>query len=326
VAAPPRINSRITGTGNIVVDNAGGTVIYYPYMNTYTGSTTVKAGTLDIQTIDNQEPGNPTQGGFYAINGPLVIGDGSGAALSAVVKIGTAFNEVLNFTTPVTLKSDGRLLVQAIQTIKTLTFDGGTVDIPTAGGLYLDDTVTVTAGTGNFSSIDTTGSGQLSLTRHYGGGGGPNANRIFNVGDATGSTASDLNVSAQVAAGSITKNGTGTMTINGTVTNIYEGTTTINAGVLNIQKNTALGGATNTSTDGTFVNSGGTLQLQNGASNITVTSENLYLNGIGFNDGTKDLGALNNKAGNNTWAGTGPTPIKCPQQFRLRLAHTLRHR
>jgi fibronectin-binding autotransporter adhesin len=295
------VNSRITesSAGNVIIDNAGGTVNYNPYMNSYTGTTTVKAGTLNLLTIGNQEPGNPTQGGFYAINGPLVIGDGVGAALSAAVGIGVSENEVLNFTTAVTMNSDGLLSLSAVQTINALTFNGGKINIA-IGGLYLDSAVTVNAGTGNVSSIDTSTTGQLSLTRHFGGGGGTNADRVFNIGDATGSPASDLNITAQVVAGGIVKNGTGTMTLGGTITNTYERATVINNGTLALQKNTALGGATGVAADGTTVNgdgvTNGTLQLQN---NITVTSENLYLNNTGYTN----QGALNNASGNNTWAG-----------------------
>src|SRR5207237_10326837 len=45
---------------------------------------------------------------------------------------------------------------------------------------------------------------------------------------------------------------------------------------------------------GTLVNSGGTLQVQ---CNITVSTENLTLNGTGFNG----QGALENVSGSNTW-------------------------
>lgn len=300
-----QVNSRITGTGNVTIDNAGGDVIFYPYMNSYTGTTSINAGTLEIQTLDNQEPGNPNQGGFYGINGPVVIGDGSGSALTATLKLGNyggyVANEVLNFTSPITLKSDGRFLVESVQTINALTFNGGTVDIPTAGGLYLDATVTVATGSGVTSYINTDGTGQLSLSRHFGNGGGTNADRIFNVFDATGNSNSDLSISAQIVAGSMTKNEAGTMTINGTVNNTYEGTTTINNGILNIQKNEALGGHDNDDISGTTVNgngtTNGTLQLQGG---ITVTAEKLTLNNTGF----QNRGALENLSGNNTWTGS----------------------
>jgi fibronectin-binding autotransporter adhesin len=96
------------------------------------------------------------------------------------------------------------------------------------------------------------------------------------------------------------KAGSGTLTLSGA--NTYTGATTVSAGVLNIRSNTALG----TTANGTTVNSGAALQLQNG---ITVTGEALAVTGTGISND----GALRNISGNNTWTGavslTGATRI-----------------
>lgn len=304
------VNTAISGSGNLVVDmtnssaitgNIGTTtdiVWLTANMNTaFTGTTTVKNGTLGIATLFNTYPNDPLHPNFFGINGPLVIGDGAGAAESAKVWIpsGSSFAEMMNYTTPVTLNSDGLFYLQNSQTIGSLTFNGGKVDLSTLGVLYLGGDVTVNAVAGQTAVIAGTGTSSLSLTAHQGPVPSPNADRIFNVVGGVGNT-SDLTISAQINNGSITKNGAGTMTITGDNSGGYEGTTTINNGILAITHNNALGLADGTDAKGTTVNTGGTLQLSN---NITVADENLTLNGTGFGNN----GALQNLSGNNTWSG-----------------------
>ena len=85
-------------------------------------------------------------------------------------------------------------------------------------------------------------------------------------------------------SGSLTKAGTGTLTLSGA--NTYTGATTVSAGTLIATNNTALG----TTASGTTVASGATLALQN---NITITGEDLALSGT-----------LRSDTGTNTYAGT----------------------
>ena len=89
-------------------------------------------------------------------------------------------------------------------------------------------------------------------------------------------------------AGSLTKLGTGTMTLN--QANTYAGATSVSAGSLVVQNSSALG----TTAGGTTVSVGASLKLQGG---ITVTGEALAIAG---NNGTF---ALENVSGNNTWTG-----------------------
>ncbi|KUL94963.1 hypothetical protein DK26_12840 [Bosea sp. WAO] len=93
------------------------------------------------------------------------------------------------------------------------------------------------------------------------------------------------------AGGSLTKTGTGTLTLSGA--NTYTGTTTISSGALRIENASALGSAAG----GTSVASGAALELAGG---ISVGSEALTLSGTGVSNG----GALRNVSGQNSYYGT----------------------
>ncbi|UVE19151.1 autotransporter-associated beta strand repeat-containing protein [Pseudomonas sp. LS44] len=116
------------------------------------------------------------------------------------------------------------------------------------------------------------------------------ATRTLTVGGA-GNTA--INNVIATTTGSLTKDGSGTLTLMGA--NTYSGVTTVSAGILNIQNAAALG-ATSGATSATSVASGAELQLQGG---ITVGAEALTLNGTGVGN----AGALHNVSGNNSYAG-----------------------
>jgi len=94
-----------------------------------------------------------------------------------------------------------------------------------------------------------------------------------------------------IGAGGLTKVGNGPFYLRGN--NTYTGLTTVAGGYLVAQSNTALG----TTADGTLVQDGATLQLENGR---TITDEALTLNGMGVG-GTR--GALASWYGNDTWNG-----------------------
>lgn len=296
-------NARITGTGNVTIDmtNTASETWFTANMNTFTGTTSIKNGTFVLATTFNTYPNDPANPNYFGINGPVIIGDGTGSADSAILKIqaGTTFTEMMNFTTNVTMNKDGKFHLLDAQSINTLTFNGGHIDLGATGSLYLNNTVTVNASAGNTALIEGTGTSSLSLTIHQGPSPVPNANRTFNVIGGVGNT-SDLTISSVINNGSITKTGVGTMTITGNNTFGYEGTTTIDNGIINIQHGNALGQQDGSNTTSTTVNgngtTNGTLQLQGG---ITVTNEKLFLNNTGY----LDAGALNNKSGNNTWAG-----------------------
>ena len=101
------------------------------------------------------------------------------------------------------------------------------------------------------------------------------------------------------AGATLNKNGTGPLTITAAASNINGAlAVTINNGELRIQNDNALywyrAGQTRTVT----VTTGGSLELDN---NITIANNPITINGSGFNNGSIDLGALANYAGNNSY-------------------------
>ncbi len=309
------LNSMITGTGNVSMNMTNSTdgVGLSSRMNTFSGTFSVEKGTLTIASnARNSAPYDPATPGFYILTGGLTIGNGAGGTAGgdtmgsyvydSFVRMNSGATRVeqLYFNIPVTLNNDGRWELYNNQTIGALTFNGGRIDLgtsPTAGSLFLNDNVNVNATAGNTAYITggDTGNG-LSLTRYQSGFiETPNATRTFTVADSSGVT-DDLRIDARIFNGGIIKEGAGTMTVTSDNSSGYELTTVINNGIYNIQHGSALGlGGTVASS--TTVNAGGQLQLQG---DITVASEILTLNGVGFGSG----GTLYNKLGNNTWSGS----------------------
>ena len=306
-----RFEGGLTGSGNVQITTEGAVHLYGPE-HTFSGTTTVANGTLRVDSSPNNAAPNDTgYNKFYGINGPLVIGDGSGAPNSAIVYLGDGsalgtVPEGINHAVPITLFQDGLLsLKNNGQTIGKLTMTGGTVDSGAGGITYLDLANTSVSIAPTATSGPATINGQLYLTYHLWA---PSESairqtRTFDVGyDAANVATGDLVVNANVNVGALVKTGAGTMTLQ-TAHNDYEGKTTVSNGILNVRVGTdgasksslGLGGSVN---DDTTVGTAGTLQLQN---NLAITTERLSLAGHGHN-GTQ--GALENLAGNNTWGAT----------------------
>ncbi len=122
--------------------------------------------------------------------------------------------------------------------------------------------------------------------------------RIFSVAD--GAAATDLNISAAIGNGALTKSGAGTLVLSGSLANTYFGLTTISAGILDLQKSNGV----NAFSGNTTVN-GGVLRWQadeqiGNLVNLTLSSGTVNLNGH-----TETLGSFSNNGGSfMTGAGT----------------------
>lgn len=334
--------SNTPTAGNVTINMTGsGSVTYRANANAYTGTTTVQAGTLILDTTPNVgAPHDGINDTFHAINGALVIGTASGTSATVTLQGG---NDALSIGSTVTLYDGGTFnLNSKAQTIDTLTFNGGQVTIGT-GSLYLNNDVVVNATPGKEAVISATSSGSLIMSYSRDvivDAGVPDATRTFTVHHGTGNDA-DLTINAIVKTGDLVKAGTGTLVLS--KNNTYTGFTSVKDGVLNIQMGSdandqsGLGsGDSGIIRQSTFVNTdfnptgnvvtanntlSGTLQLQGG---ITVETEKLYIAGNGFTptdsaQGTvgSPLGALNNFSGTNTWGTTGTELIVLSADARI---------
>lgn len=290
------LNSGITGSGTLsstgpgnVVKNGSGTLTFYADQNWYTGSTTVNDGTLSLDTLTGLNG---------AIKGTVVnIGDGTGAAGSAVLRNGSATspvaNEMINDSATLTFRSDGLYnLNTQTETIGALDFTGGEVRTGTGGSLRINASSAA-------ASITTHASSATALIDATGGDVQLNGSRTFTVNNGTAAT--DLEVRGTVADGSaasgVTKSGSGRMALTGTTANTYTGTTTVNGGTLELAKSS---GVTAISGSAVTVNSGGTLLL--GSSNQINDSAALTLAGGTFSTG--DTVGFSETLGTLTLSGT----------------------
>jgi autotransporter-associated beta strand protein len=284
--------------GPQIVDLEGGTVRFAAGVNnSYTGQTTVKSGTLELAHF----------GVTDAIQGPLSVGDGSGAAGSAVLRLIT--NQNIASASSVIVKADGLFDINNLsETTGSLTVQGGSVTIGT--GTYLPDgAVTMTGG-----SITSTGSGKLQLS----GSVTTNANSVpatingnLDLGGATrtftvadGAADPDLDIAALVSNGDLTKAGAGTLAVDANSTGT--GANTVNAGVLQVN------GVT---TRPTTVNSGGVLRTD-AAAQVGALSINSAVLDPGSNSGIGVLTIVGNAVlGPSAYVLNlgGPTPTACDQ-------------
>jgi autotransporter-associated beta strand protein len=266
----------VTGTGTLtsagpgnVIKNGAGTLTFYADENWYSGSTTVNAGTLVLDTLTGRNG---------AIKGTVVnIGDGTGAAGSAVLRNGPILspvaNEMINDSATITFGSDGLYDINTHQeSLSALDFTGGEVRTAAGGALK------ITAGS-PAAAITSHASSSTALIDATGGSVQLNGARTFTVAD--GVAARDLEVRGNIADGSaasaITKTGAGRLSFTGTEANTYTGTTTVSGGTLELAKSS---GVTSIAGSAITVNSGGTLLLGssnqiNDAANLTLASGTL---------------------------------------------------
>lgn len=273
-------------------------------INSYTGTTSVNAGTLILsggaaivdtgavtlasaagavlqlnnsETIGSLSGGGNLGGNVTLGANTLTVGDAGDTSFSGVISgtngaltkqgAGSLTLSAANTYTGLTTVSAGTLVLGAAEAIGggAVTVNGGILDI----GAFSDTVGAVTLTSGSITGT---------------------------TGVLTGSSYAlngtvDTSVSAILGgAVSLTKSGAGTATLSGA--NSYTGTTTISAGVLDLRNATGLG----TTASGTSVTSGAALRLQGG---ITVGAEALTLNGAGIGS----TGALLNVSGDNTYGG-----------------------
>jgi fibronectin-binding autotransporter adhesin len=218
----------ITGSGGLIKNDSGRIDLFGGSANTFTGQTKINDGLLQIA--------KPI--GVSAVSSDLVIGDGLGAANSAVTR------QFQNSQIPqqVTINSDGLYDLNGFyEALITLAINGGNVTVGT-GQLEPFGGVTMTGG-----SISSTGAGKLLLSTNLTANPStppPSINgnidlnggtRTFTVNRDPVTTNGLLVIPAIISNGSLTKTGAGDLRLQGN--NTYSGATNISAGQLSIEGN-----------------------------------------------------------------------------------------
>ncbi len=271
-----------TGSGTLLLNHSEA----YPAILDPSTTFYLQDGTTILNTYNNENVG---------MRGDVVIGDGVGAAGSAILQQGTdpagvgLSNNLIADSSNITINADGHWDLQGFkETVNSLTLDGGSVDATGGDRLDVVDYIHSTS-----TTQTATITGQLGLAGDA-------------AKDITVAAGSILDIAAVVSSGGIEKNGDGQLLLSSY--NSYEKITHVTDGVLTIEHDHALGQSFNSSTtsingvtvyeDSTVVDSGAQLQL-NG---VAVAGEELLLYGTGQNnDGT---GALQTLAGTtNAWSG-----------------------
>lgn len=183
------INANLTGSGNLIKSGAG-TATLYGDDNTFTGTTTINDGKLIVDTFTNHNTG---------LLGDVTVGDGSGAANSAILQNGantspTAANVIVD-TVAVTINSDGvwNLNKQA-ETVGSVA-GSGNVQLGTGGALTTggnNATTTLSGAISGAGTVTKNGTGTMTLS---------GANTFTGATTINGGT---LNASATNALGSTT--------------------------------------------------------------------------------------------------------------------------
>ncbi|MCW1926443.1 autotransporter-associated beta strand repeat-containing protein [Luteolibacter arcticus] len=259
------LSGLLSGNGGIVKAGAGTLTLNRTgaASNTYSGGTTVNAGTLKL--FGNNDAASVVGSGTLTINAGAIVeanshnalGQGAGAALTPVVINGGSF------------------LADEYNHLNSATLTAGTIGIR-SGVTQVDgiDMRTRNAVTPVLTSLahasPSTVTSKLSLTN----------NTTVSVADGAATT--DLQISgAIVGVGTLTKTGAGTLELTGVST--YTGATSVNAGTLRVNTgslgNTAVTVATTGTLGGTgsiagatTVQSGGTLAPGNSAGTLNFGS------------------------------------------------------
>jgi autotransporter-associated beta strand protein len=271
-----------TGTGTLTLTGA----------NSYSGPTTVSAGTLEL---------NSSAGTALADSSAVTLSGGTLRLASATETIGTlsgASGTLALGANALTVSQGSAGTFSGAITGSGSLIKSGTGDLTLAGSTNstgFTGTTTISQGKLVVASDNNLGGGAVTLS----GGtlGITAAATIDNAvtlgsGDGTVEVASGISATLSGVVGgsnALTKTGTGSLTLSGN--NTYTGSTTISAGMLVAGHNNALG----TTAGSTTVATGATLQL---ASGVTL-AEDLTVSGTGVSS----VGALQVTTGSATVSG-----------------------
>jgi autotransporter-associated beta strand protein len=244
------ISGIISGAGNLT--KAGSGILTLAATNTYTGTTTISAGTLKIDEAGSLESGN--YDGTISNSGTFIYSSTADQILAGVI----------SGTGALTKEENSILTLTATNTYTGLTtVSAGTLTLDQASnttGTVIKDTNAVTVNGGILNLADTTETiGALTLTS----GSITGTNKTLTGSSYTLNPGDGVSVSIQpilAGSGNLTKSAAGTATLS--AANTYTGTTTISDGTLTV---------TGTLSDSTAVTNNGTYNL-NATDTITIGS------------------------------------------------------
>ena len=292
--ASTTVSGVVSGAGNLVKQGSG--TMTLAGSNSYSGTTTISAGTLSVASDGNlgSDPVTLATGSTLAITGATTIDNA--IALSGNATISNSADATLSG-----IISGGNDLTKAGASTLTL-----------SGNNTYTGTTTVSAGTLSIASDARLGSGNVRLAA------GTTLtvtdatnvdNAIVLEGNATVSTSANATLSGVISGGfNLTKTGASTLTLSGS--NTYTGTTTVGAGALSLASDANLGGGALTLASGASLLLTGATTIDNNIAltgNVTFTiSANATLSGVmsgGFSIAKNGASTLT-LSGNNTYTGS----------------------
>ena len=308
------MNGVISGVGGLTKNGVGALTL--SGNNTYTGATTINAGTLQLgaaNRISNASALTVAGGATFNLNNfAETIGSlsgagnvtlGTGRLTTGGNNTSTTYSGIMSGTGGLTKAGTGIFTFSGANTYTGATvINAGTLQV--AGGAAIADTSAVSLANVAGTTLDLNGTNETigSLA----GGGATGGNVSLGVGTLTtgGNNTSTTYSGVMSGTGGLTKAGTGIFTLSGV--NTYTGATTINAGTLRL-------GAANriADTSALTVAGGATFNLNNfaetigslaGAGNVTLGTGTLTAGGD--NTATTYSGVMSGTGG-LTKQGTG---------------------
>jgi fibronectin-binding autotransporter adhesin len=229
------LNSSNAGAATALTKNGAGTLVLSGN-NSYTGTTTISVGTLQLGA--GGTTGSLNSGSAIVNNGTLAFNR------SNTITQGTDFATVISGTGALIQAGSGNLILTGANTYTGGTvFNAGTIQIDNANALNSTGNLTFGGGALRYGS---------GITEDFSSRFKNNGSAI--VIDTNGENIAFASVIDSSNSGGLTKNGAGDLTISGS--NTFTGDVTLNTGRLILGNDSALGGAS-----GSIVINSGTLDV-----------------------------------------------------------------